>query len=79
MNETLKTAILWIKARGCEWSTIRGIVGLIAGGFSILYLYQGEPDKASAAFAAGTVAIGFINTIRSENKNDKNENVEQNS
>lgn len=76
MNETLKTALLWVKARYCEWSTLRGLIGIIAGGFSIVYLYQGEPDKAASAFAAGTVAIGFINTIRSENKND---NAEQNS
>lgn len=70
MREKLDIALAWIDARLHEWSTLRGAVGIIAGVFSIVYLYQGEPDKASTAIAAAIAAIGFINTLRSENKND---------
>lgn len=66
----MENVLKWLYKRGTEWSTLRGLIGIIAGAFSIVYLYQGEPDKASAAFATGSVAIGFINTIRSENKTD---------
>ena len=70
-NDTLKKIILWIKDRGCEWSTLRGIIG-IACAIAVIM----KPDDYVQIFAAGTAAIGFINTIRSENDKDKETNEE---
>ena len=63
MNEIIN----WVKARSKEWSTLRGIVGLIAGIASVYFLFTGDTDKATGAIGLGVAAIGFVNTIRTEN------------
>lgn len=60
-------AILWLKARSQEWSTLRGIIGLLTGCAAAYFLFSGDTDKATGAIGAGVAAIGFVNTIRSEN------------
>ena len=64
-NKILTNVIQWIKDRGCEWSTLRGIIGIACAIAVILH-----PENYVEIFAAGTAAIGFINTVRSENPND---------
>jgi hypothetical protein len=66
----MKKIIAWIISRSGESSTWRGIVGVIVGGASAYFLFLGDTDKALGAITAGTAAIGFINTVRSEGNHD---------
>lgn len=66
MNKILE----WANARCKEESTLRGVIALVACVFAVIYLSQGEPEKAVSAIAAGVSAVGFIDVIRKENKSD---------
>lgn len=61
----MENILKWLHARGTEWSTLRGIIGVGAAVALII-----KPESYVDIFAVATAALGLVETIRSENAAD---------
>jgi len=64
---TIGNILWWLSKRICQWSTIRGIIGLVTA----IWIYQLHPNTVEAIMASGLGLISLVNIIRDENKKDK--------